>query len=305
MSEETTKSYKYRAFGLKIQSEFEIPEFLPAQFEEPQVNISLGKVPDFIQDAEKKGVRYQLNKKEFLLHLDYIAGYYVQEGKSIKIQQVTGSTMQEVRLFLVGIVFAALLQQRSVFALHASALQKGGGCFLIAGNSGAGKSTLTHEFLNAGYRLLSDDISVLEQTKDKINVQPAFPFIKLWEDSMEHLELNKMEGIKLREQMDKYGFSLEGAFYPEALPVKRIFILSPHNQPKYTSETLKGIDKFNALKNHTYRFQFIANQLRTSHFELINTMASRIPVYRVNRPQAPINTSALKKFIEDLLEAHE
>jgi len=303
MSEETTKPYKYRAFGLKIQSAFEIPEFLPAEFETPEAAIYFEKVPSAIDETEKKGLRYQLNQREFLLKLDHVADYYVKEGRKIIIQKKEESTLQEVRLFLVGIVFSALLHQRGTFALHASALKKDNDCFLVAGNSGAGKSTLTREFLNDGYQVLSDDIGVLEKTNDVIQVKPAFPFIKLWKDSMEHLELDEMEGKKLRDQMDKYGFGLDPGkeFYTEELPVKKIFILTAHNQAEYKSEKLKGIDKFNALKNHTYRFQFIANRVRPSHFELINHIANRIPVYRVTRPQAPINPKGLKDFIEKIL----
>jgi hypothetical protein len=295
--------YQYQAFGLKIQSVFEIPEFLPAEFEAPDVEIYFENVPSYLDEIEKKGLRYRLNQRELLLNLDHVADYYVKEGKQILIQKKEESTLQEVRLFLVGIVFSALLHQRGTFALHASALRKADECFLVAGNSGAGKSTLTREFLNDGYQVLSDDIGVLEKMNDVIQVKPAFPFIKLWKDSIEHLELDKMEGKKLREQMDKYGFGLSTGkeFYTEELPVKKIFILTAHNQAEYKSEKLKGIDKFNALKNNTYRFQFIANKVRPSHFELINYIANQIPVYRITRPQAPINPKGLKDYIEKIL----
>ena len=243
MSEATTKSYKYRAFGVNIQSEFEIPEFLPAQFDAPDVTIQFGNIPSSLENPEKKGLRYQLAQQEFLLWLDNVAGYYVQKGSSVQIQKKDNSTMQEVRLFLAGLVFAALLHQRGVFALHANAIKNGNEAFLVCGNSGAGKSTLTREFLNAGYRLLSDDISVLEEHQGNIYVQPAFPFIKLWKDSIEHLELNELGGAKLREQIDKFGFSMKDEFHNEKKPKKNIFVLVPHNKPKYKRKQLKGIEK--------------------------------------------------------------
>lgn len=302
MSEETTKPYKYRAFGLNIQSEFEIPEFLPAQFEIPDVTIQFGNIPSYLENPEKKGLRYQLRDQEFLLWLDHIAGYYVQNGNSIQIKKYDTSTMQEVRLFLAGHVFVVLLYQRGFFALHANAIRSGDEAFLVCGNSGAGKSTLTREFMNAGYQLLSDDISVLEEQQENIYVQPAFPFIKLWKDSVEHLELDEVGGARLREQIDKYGFNLKDEFYDEVLPVKNIFVLVPHNKLEYKREQLKGIEKFNALKDSTYHFQFISDTLRPSHFELINKIAAQVTVHRITRPQAPINTVDLKAVIEELLE---
>ena len=302
MSKETIKPYKYRAFGLNIQSEFDIPEFLESSFDEPQVTVKFGDIPSHLEEPEKKGVRYQLRDKEFFLWLDNIAGYYVQNGTTISIQKADDSTMKEVRLFMTGLIFSALLQQRGIFALHGSTVKRGNEAFLICGNSGAGKSTLTREFLNDNYQLLSDDISVVSEQDGTIFVQPAFPFIKLWKDSMEHLEMDELSGAKLREQMDKYGFSLKDEFYSEALPVKNIFILTPHNKPEYKREQLKGIEKFNTLKDHTYRFQFISNTTRPFHFELINKIAAQIPVHRITRPQAPINTADLKDVIEELLE---
>lgn len=302
MKIEPTSTYKYRAFGLNVQSDFEIPEFLSAAFSVPDVFIHLGEVPASIDEPEKKGVRYQINEQEFLLHLDQIAWYYVKNGRNITVQKKETSTFQEVRLFLVGHVFAVLLQQRNLFSLHAAALKKGNHGFLICGNSGAGKSTLTREFLNDGYQLLSDDISMLRYIDDDLYVQPSYPFIKLWKDSMEHLDLDEMSGVKLREEIDKYGFALEQEFYAEPLPVGSIFILHAHNKKEYSQELLMGIEKFNVLKNHTYRFQFIADTFKTEHFRLLSDLAEQVPVYRISRPQSPINTQDLKGVLEEHLK---
>jgi hypothetical protein len=302
MQGETIKPYKYQAFGLNVQSEFEIPEFLESSFKQPQVTVRFAEVPEHLENPEKKGLRYQLKDNDFLLRLNNIAHYYVQNGTTVSVQKVENSTMQEVRLFMTGLIFSALLQQRGVFALHGSAVMKGDRSFLICGNSGAGKSTLTREFLHDGYKLLSDDISVIQDEEDTLYVQPSFPFIKLWKDSMDHLEIDEFSGAKLREQMDKYGFNLHEEFYSERLPVNNIFVLVPHNKPEYKREQLKGIEKFNTLKNHTYRFQFMSDNVRQSHFELINKIASQVPVHRVTRPQAPINTGDLKRVIEELME---
>ena len=294
--------YKYRAFGLDIQSEIEIPEFLEGQFSEPQVKILISSTPSTLKNPEKTGVRYQVKEQEFLLWVDDIARYYVREGNRIFIQKQGGGTLQEVRLFLIGVVFSALLQQRNIFALHASAIKRGKESFLVCGSSGAGKSTLTREFLNAGYQLLADDISVISGSSQAVAVQPAFPFIKLWKDSMDHLELKEEEGRKLRDELEKYGFQLTHEFYSRELPVSRIFILIPHNQPIYKSEELSGLEKFAALKNHTYSFQFISTAYRSYHFKTIHLLASGIPVTRIYRPQAPIDATDLRVYMEEVLD---
>lgn len=305
MNGETIKPYKYQAFGLNVQSEFEIPEFIEGSFKDSQVSVSLGDVPESLEHPEKKGLRYQLRENEFLLKLEHVADYYVKDGTTIIIQKKDKSTMQEVRLFMSGLIFSALLQQRGLFALHGSAIKKGRNAFLVCGRSGAGKSTLTREFLNDGYKLLSDDISVIYEKEGSIFVQPSFPFIKLWKDSMEHLEMDELSGARLREQMEKYGFHLHDEFHNQLMPVNNIFVLVPHNKPEYIREQIRGIEKFNVLKNQTHRFQFMSEAVRQYHFDLMNAIASKVPLYRITRPQAPINTNDLKSVIEELIEKND
>lgn len=293
--------YTYKAFGLIVESEFEIPELYDAPDSSPDVKIRFGDVPVELGTVEKKGVRFQLNKDEFLLHLDDIAGYYVQKGSVVTVEKTPTATSQEVRLFLLSVVFSALLYQRNIVSLHASAIKKGDSCFLVCGNSGAGKSTLTTEFLNQGYQLLTDDITVLTEKNGKIQVLPSYPFIKLWKDSIEHLNQPEENGFRLREQLEKYGFRLENEFYPEPLPVKSIFILNPHNKPEYIQQELTGVEKFNALRNHTYRFRFILNNVRPLHFQHFNKLAGQTSMRQVYRPQAPIDTKKLREYIEQYL----
>ncbi|MFP4042207.1 MAG: hypothetical protein ACLFT4_01915 [Bacteroidales bacterium] len=301
MHREKDTRYTYKTFGLTVESDFEIPELYSSPVSQPDVQIRFGDVPGELNNVEKKGVRFQLNKNEFLLHLDDIAGYYVQNGSAVTIEKSPAATAQEVRLFLLSVVFSALLYQRNIVSLHASAIKKGDSCFLVCGNSGAGKSTLTTEFLNQGYQLLTDDITVLTEKNGEIQVLPSYPFIKLWKDSIEHLNQPEENGFRLREQMEKYGFRLENEFYPEPLPVKSIFILNPHNKPEYSQHELTGVEKFNALRNHTYRFRFILDNVRPVHFQHFNKLAGQASVRQVFRPQAPIDTAKLRQHIEQYL----
>jgi hypothetical protein len=301
MSENNKNFHQYKAFGLLVSSDFEIPELYPFQSGEADVTIQYGNVPETIQWPEKQGVRFQLSEKEFLLKIDGIADYYVDNGSRILIQKQPVATEQEVRLFLLSSVFSALLYIRNTVSLHASVIKNHNGCFLICGNSGAGKSTLTREFIQQGYQILSDDISVMIEDNEKLLIQPSFPFIKLWKDSLNHHNLEESKGFKLREKLEKYGFRLKNEYYSEPLPVQNVFVLVPHNKPEYQNEQLKGIEKFNALKNHTYRHHFVFDNLRPVHFDFMNKLAQQAEVIRIKRPQAPIDTKNLRKQIEGFL----
>src|SRR6056297_1322348 len=256
-----SSSFKYRAFGLNIQSDFEIAEMQPFSFDRADVSIVMAEVPDKIDNPLRQGVRFQLADNEFLLNVDNVARYYVADGNSIRIEKRNGSTMQELRLFLLGVVFSALLHQRGMIPFHASALKRSNEAgFLICGRSGIGKSTITAHLLKQGYHLLSDDISVVKPGDDQIFVYPSYPFIKLWKDVMEHVDFSSEDGNRLREPLEKYGYRLEENFQSEPAPVNQVFILHVHNKDEYKVEELKGIEKFNALKNQTFRFQFVTEK---------------------------------------------
>ena len=149
------KPFHYTAYGLKIESDIECPELLageetPGDGTEP-VRILLGKVPASLENPRANGVLYQARPGQFLLRLDHIAGYLVSNGAEIVIDRVPGSLDDEVRLFLLGSAFGALLHQRGFLTLHGSAIETPKGAMGFTGQSGVGKSTLATAFRTRGY----------------------------------------------------------------------------------------------------------------------------------------------------------
>lgn len=71
------KYYTYKAFGLFIRSEFEIPEFILDKGN-PDVEISLDLVPINLKKVTKRGVKFQATHNEFLLTVDKVARFYVK-----------------------------------------------------------------------------------------------------------------------------------------------------------------------------------------------------------------------------------
>ena len=299
-------SFKYRAFGLNIQSDFEIPEMQSVDHVHTDVSVVMAEVPGKIDNPVREGVRFQLTDNEFLLNVDNVASYYVADGNSIRVEKRNGSTLQEMRLFLLGVVFGALLHQRGMVPFHASALKRSHEAgFLIFGRSGIGKSTLTAHLLKQGYNLLSDDISVVKQKNSQVYGYPSYPFIKLWKDVMDHVNFTAETGTRLRDPLEKYGYRMEENFQGEPAPLNQVFILHVHNKDQYKVEELKGIEKFNALKNQTFRFQFVTEKNRSAHFAVVNQLAQSTSVYNVTRPQAPMDTEKLHQVIRDTLNEKE
>jgi ABC-type multidrug transport system fused ATPase/permease subunit len=149
----------YTAYGLHIASELILPELMPGPVGQPDVYIRFGHVPTSLASPHSIGDYFQASPGTFLLKVPDTAHYLVVKGREIWINQVNRCGDDEVRLFLLGSAFGALLHQRHILAMHASAIQTARGAVLFVGPSGNGKSTLVAAFLHRGYRMLADDVT--------------------------------------------------------------------------------------------------------------------------------------------------
>ncbi len=130
-----------KPFGLDIQSVIPLPGCVEAEGT-PDVSIRFGEVPDSLPNASTIRACTQARPGQFLLIVDRVAKYLVENGDIITIQPAPGATEDEIRLFLMGSAWSALLLQRGLLPLHGSAVQVNDKAYVLAGPSGNGKSTL-------------------------------------------------------------------------------------------------------------------------------------------------------------------
>lgn len=277
--------FTYKVFGIAVASELECPELMPYEGE-VEVKVNLGVVDASLENPIARGRHYQVSARQFLLDIPGVARYLVVGGGSISIDIHPAATLREVRLFLLGSAFGALIHQRGLLPIHGSAVNINGSAVIIAGPSGAGKSTLAAAFAKRGYTILTDDVSVTEHRSDgSSRVHPGYPQMKLWADSIQHLELLTAREQEIRPRVNKYNIPI-GSFATEALPINRIFILSPDEIGTPICNQLAGVEKFQSLAANTYRFNFIVGgPQKRAHFERVAKLAAFIPVFRIHRPR--------------------
>ena len=299
--------YHYRAFGLNITSEFTITGFetaaAAAAAAAVDVNIRSGEVPESLPHAINQGVLYQSTDKEFLLRVEGVAAYYVRNGGEITVQRHGKATEGEVSAFITGTSFGALLHQRRLLPLHACTVLFNDKCLVFAGISGAGKSTLAAALIGQGGTLIADDISVIDFTGKKPAVCPAFPYIKIWEDSLAHLGLSA-EGLEpVRGELKKYYLPVS-RFSGNLSVIDHLFVLTSHNKPDIEIKPLQGVEKFRALKKHTYLFRGIPKTgLEQNHFMLANRLAAQVPMTMITRPNSDFKTDNLISTMLDILNS--
>ncbi len=293
--------FYYRAFGLTIGSSLELPELLEEEpLPLPDVLIRQGPVPRALENPKTTGVRFQARPDQFLLTVDRVARYHVSAGNRVLVDPAPGVSERELRLFLLGSVFGALLHQRGLLPFHAGAIEAGDKCVVFCGASGTGKSTIVKAFMKRGYHLHSDDICVISINKDGIPlVFPGLPQLKLWEDTLIKTGESATPYNRVRRVLDKFAVPAGDYFNNRPLPLKKIYVLHPHNEREIECSAVTGMEKFNVLKNHTYRFRFIEGlETEVPHFKTAAVIGNHVPMSRVRRPRKPFLLDELADCLE-------
>lgn len=276
--------HSYRAFGLTLYSELILPSLPPAREAGSDLEIRIGQVdPDGLPGGQPIGRFAQSKPGCVWLHVPGVARFLISDGTSITVDREPGADEQTIRLYLLGSCIGAVMHQRGRLILHGSALRFGDKAVVFAGRSGAGKSTLTAAFNLRGHDLLADDLSVLD---GQGRVQPGIPHIKLWDDAAGNLGLDTAEMTRIRLQVDKYAYRVEGRFCSDPLPLAAVYILHTHNRPDVLLKPVAGMDKLAPLRNNTFRCQQIKGLgLQAQHLQLCSRLANRVHIAHITRPQ--------------------
>ena len=279
-------NYRYFVFGLHIESTVELPELLKSEQKTlPDVSIYFGKTPENLPNCQKKGVAFEVAMSEFLLDLKGIARFYVANGNEIIVEPKESGNKDDIRNFLLGSCFGALLHQRKILAIHASAIIHQGKAVLFTGLSGIGKSTTANAFRLEGYKMLTDDICPIKFVDNKPFALPGYPLSKLWEDSLKQLRIDYKHLNYIRADIPKRKVSISSNFSIEPIEVKAIYLLESHHKATVKLENMKNTGRFQLIRHMTYRKSLIKGMgMQSYHFKNCMQLANQIEVKRIYRP---------------------
>ncbi len=301
----STCPFTYTAYGLTIHSEVECPELLPATGTVPDdglIRIAYGSVPAYLNEPVDMVSFFQARPNAFLLRLEGVAAYMVEGGQNIVVEPAAGATDDEVRLFLLGSAFGALLHQRGLLVLHASAIETPDGAVLFTGPSGNGKSTLAVAFRQRGYRMIADDVCALYGTgcPDRgLRVLPAYPQAKLWAHAASRLSIDPHRHRRVRPQDEKYAVPIGAGFSDAPLPLRAIYLLELHDRDIIDLVPVADARKVGVLLQQTYREQFLDGlAMRVEHFDLVAAAANAARVMRARRPSRAFLLEELVQVVE-------
>ena len=313
--------YEYTAYGLHVRSPFALPftplpggprgERGPQGVRGPQsgpdVKIRIGTTPAALPAPADRHGLWESAPGAFLLDVPGVARYLATDGRDVLVEPHGGH--DDVGVFLIGPVFAAVLQQRGIMTFHAAALETGAGAVLFTGRSGDGKSSLLAALVKRGYAMLADNVAgVVLDADGRPVVLPAFPGLRLWADALDKLAWpGRMPG-RMRPALEKYLVPVDDRFRSAPLPVCAVcrLISNTGDGDDVEVETVPAASAFRWLLRAIYRSMFLQGLgQHPACFRTVTALAKRVPTMCVAKHPWPLRPDALADRIEEYLRERD
>jgi hypothetical protein len=301
----------YRAYGLDIRSEFQLPE-LPAGGNGEDLCICRGAVTLPAMKAtsiKRQGIEAYFGgaTMEAYLRWPNVGRFLAREGREliVALGPRGEKNPQLVNLYILSEALGLILCQRGVFLLHASAVKLGEEVVLFAGLPGAGKSTMAAAFVQKGHTALSDDMIAVEFDGDeRPMVLPGFPQLKIWPATVEGLGYTPSALPPLFTGSRKRVIN-NGVNFPQApLPLTHVFFLETaeaYNLRRMNdAEALLSLVRFFPCPSDMLQGRFLQQ-----HFQQCNQLLRRVAVWKLESPKNFKVLSKMIGMIEARIGSHE
>lgn len=281
--------FHYKAFGLVFRSYIRHPELPEISGDaDPDCLIQFGKVPRKLERPESEGVAFSSASGKFLLRIEHVGRYLVEDGRQITIEKTPGATDREIIVFLWASAMAALLHQRGVAIIHGSAIHTQQGAVIFSGPSGSGKTTTAAAFAVKNKEMvITDDISAIALDQHgKPVVLPGYPLMKFWRDSSDKIGFQWDENNLIREDVRKMLVSVSDRFMETPAPLRQIYLLSYKNGDHPEINELTGVKKMELVMGKVFRKNYLKSNQAGAR-EIFNAFSALLPKVRVCTLERP------------------
>ena len=291
----------YKAYGKVIWSDISFTQLLVEEEKtESELEIKIAKIDEdmksYIEAHKGPG-----GKGDGFCWINTPGGYFVVRGNQILTESNTEEQHEKMRSYILGYGLSLLFYNLGMVAVHCSAIENQGQALLISGFSGAGKSTLAGAFLDRGWKLLSDDVAMVEKREDKLFTSPAFPVRKLCRDAALRSGYELDDLTYIDEDKDKFAVNCMDVFAKEETAVRAMITVTPYDGDDVKIEKVTGLDKIDIfMKNQFLRVLFSQMGIEPENFFEMMQMLSVLPIYRIFRPVSdPDSTGKMIQTIMD------
>jgi len=211
-------------------------------------------------------------------------------------------TKEDHCTYLVGPVMGFILRLRGTLCLHASSTSIAGQTVALCGASAAGKSTTGAALALRGIPVLTEDVTPIKESGSAFIVEPGYPRICLWPDSVKQL-LGSADALPLiTPNWEKRYLPLDGvraSFEPAPKPLGIIYLLAPRgdNVDAPRLEEMRPREALLELVQNTYMNWLLDRDQRAAEFEVLCKIVQQVPVRRIIPHADPARLGALCDLI--------
>jgi hypothetical protein len=236
----------------------------------------------------------------YLIRFPGLADFTVsKDGATVGAYPVPDVSRQTLEHLYLNQVLPLALSRQFRLVLHAGAVDIAGFAVAFLGISGRGKSTLTASFATNGFRFLTDDGLLLEESADDYLARPSHPSIRLWDDSRTELLTAASETALPLDYTPKARLLANNqlAFCDEARPLKALYFLGEGLVGTVTIQPIVGREAMIELVRHSFLLDIEEREMMTHHFETLAEMAKRHMFFSLDYPRRYDLLSAVRERV--------
>lgn len=227
--------HRYSVYGVGITSDqpLALPSPVPGKATIAAVDFVEGTATDFPgmgRRAEERGAGVQsriLSDRSTYVRWPGLYEFRIDAGGTrIVSRPLAGCDPAVLQNFLFGPALSFALVQQGFEPLHAAVVEIERTAVALVGDCTFGKSTLLASFLEAGHRVLTDDLLIVRWRRDWPMALPGTGRVKLMPDSARAFLGNDASGIRLNHLTAKRWFAVRRDLVQRApLPLGFLFAL--------------------------------------------------------------------------------
>jgi hypothetical protein len=226
-----------------------------------------------------------------------------RDGDEVVFAPESGTSLEEKRAFLLGMVMLQVLSLRGALCLHGSAVLAPGGAVALVGPSGAGKSTIAASLARAGCELLSDDMLPVRAIESGVEVLSSYPSVRLWDDSMRYFGIDPTEERAAPRLDGKYVVAWSGEARPFAAAPGRLVdlsLLARDGRPGVGERLEPSPALALALLSNALAPQWISDRMQRERLATVTALAERV---RIRTLVVSPSLDGVQPLAREILEA--
>lgn len=213
------------------------------------------------------------------------------DGRCIRWRRFDESSIESFQVYLLGQALSFALVKQRLEPLHATVVTVDDRAVAFLGSSGSGKSTLAACFLEAGHRLVTDDLLLLHEEPDRLLAYPGPPRLKLFPEIAGRFFPQIADGVAMNADTEKLILGLDPRM-KETAPVAlaAVYALTIPDDNRATEgvniETLSRRETFFELVKGTFNRHLVSAERLARQFDAATQLSDRLPMARLSYPRS-------------------